>query len=62
MEFKEFDSVLFTNGYGINYPTVKLKYISTEIGKAKPEWSGNWQGDVFVIKLGEIIELKNYVL
>lgn len=29
--------------------------VGIERGKAKPEWSDNWQGDVFIIKLGNVI-------
>lgn len=51
---KPFDLIVFKNGYGANVPkmTVELKRIC--VGRAVPEWSDNWQGDVFIIKLGEI--------
>ena len=53
---KNFDAVKFTNGYAKNAPTITLEFKDISIGKAKPEWSDNWQGDVFIIKLGNIIE------
>lgn len=53
---KNFDVVAFRNGYGKNAPVITLQFKGIEIGKAKPEWSDNWQGDVFIIKLGEIIK------
>lgn len=56
---REFSAVEFKNGYGKNSPTMLVEWISTEVGKAKPEWSDNWEGDVFVIRLGSIIT-KNF--
>lgn len=53
--YKYFDAVCFHNGYSKTAPTITLKFNGIEQGKAKPEWSDNWQGDVFVIKLGEIL-------
>jgi len=50
-----FDAVVFKNGYAKDAPTITLKCDLIYIGEAKPEWSDNWQGEVFVIKLGEII-------
>lgn len=54
-----YDQVLFTNGYGKNAPQMLVELTALDIGNAKPEWSDNWQGDVFKIKLGNIIETKN---
>ena len=51
-----FDAVQFRNGYSKGAPTITLEFKGIEIGNAKPEWSDNWQGEVFVIKLGEIIK------
>jgi len=51
-EYKEFDYVEFRNGYGKRAPKMLFAFNGIAIGKAKPEWSDNWQGDVFVIKLG----------
>ena len=52
---KHFDAIKFTNGYAKNAPSFLIECKGIEIGKAKSEWSDNWQGDVFVIKLGNII-------
>lgn len=52
---KEFDTVTFRNGYAKNAPAMILECKGLRIGDAKPEWSDNWQGKVFIIKLGEII-------
>jgi len=52
---KEFDVVVFKNGYSKNAPTIKVECKGVSTGKAKPEWSDNHQGEVFVIKLGNIL-------
>lgn len=51
----EFDTVTFRHGYGKNAPTIVIPIESIEVGPAKPEWSDNWQGNVFIIKLGKIL-------
>jgi len=56
---KDYDQISFRNGYQKDAPEMTVEFKSVEIGEAKPEWSDNWKGDVFVIKLGEIIETKN---
>lgn len=48
--------VLFKNGYSKDAPEIMFQIKSIEIGKAKPEWSDNWQGDVFVLSLGEKVD------
>jgi hypothetical protein len=48
--------VLFRNGYAKDAPEIMLECKGIEISTAKPEWSDNWQGEVFVIKLGQIID------
>lgn len=53
--FKSFDTITFRNGYSKNAPTIVLECKGIRIGEAKPEWSDNWQGNVFIIKLGDII-------
>lgn len=61
-EMAYFTKVSFRNGYAKNAPEIVVKCKGVEIGKSKPEWSDNWQGDVFIIKLGEILETKNITL
>lgn len=53
--FKSFDTITFRNGYAKDAPTMVVECEGITIGKARPEWSDNWQGDVFIIKLGNII-------
>ena len=53
--FKKFTHVEFKNGYGKDAPTILVEFKGIRIGEAKPEWSDNWQGDVFAISLGAVI-------
>jgi hypothetical protein len=47
--------VLFRNGYAKDAPEIMLQLKSITIGAAKPEWSDNWKGEVFVLELGESV-------
>ena len=51
-----YDLVEFKNGYGKNAPTITLECKGITTGLAVPEWSDNWQGEVFIIGLGKIIK------
>lgn len=53
--FKHFDTVTFKNGYAKDAPEITLEFKGIEIGTAKPEWSDNWQGQVFKIMLGKVL-------
>jgi len=53
--FKKFTHVEFKNGYAKDAPTILVEFKGIRIGEAKPEWSDNWQGDVFAISLGAVI-------
>jgi len=55
-EFNEFDSIIFKNGYSKDALTFEIECLGIETGKAVPEWSDNWQGEVFIIKLGKTIK------
>lgn len=57
--FNDFDTITFRNGYAKDAPTMVIECEGITIGKARPEWSDNWQGDVFIIKLGKIISNKS---
>ena len=59
-EFKQFDTITFRNGYTANAHTMVVECLGIEIGKAKPEWSDNWQGEVFIIKLGKVLSITNH--
>lgn len=55
-----YDVVEFKNGYGNNVPTmqVEIKDITVDIGKEK--WGAEYVKSYFVIKLGNILSIKNY--
>lgn len=55
LKFKEYDEIHFKNGYGKNAPLLVVEWLGCDIGPAFPEWSDNWPGNVFRIKLGKII-------
>ena len=55
LSYSNFDAIEFKNGYSKDAPKMIVEFEGIEIGKAKSEWSDNWQGEVFIIKLGEII-------
>ena len=57
--FKEYDTVTFLNGMKTLTPTIVIECKGIIIGGAVPEWSDNMQGEMFVIKLGELISTKN---
>lgn len=54
-----FDTITFKNGYQKNAPEMVVEFKGIDIGEAYAAWSDNWQGDVFRIKLGEILSTKN---
>ncbi len=55
--YKYFDAVCFKNGDQKDAPMITVECKGIEIGVTVPEWSDNWQGNVFVIKLGKIITI-----
>ena len=54
-----YDTVTFLNGMKKETPKIVIECLGISKGNAVPEWSDNWQGEVFIIKLGNIIETKN---
>lgn len=55
-DLKDFDLVIFKNGYATDAPTIIVKYISGRIGTGKSEWGAEPGKKYFVIELGEIKE------
>jgi hypothetical protein len=55
---KKYDTICFRNGYAKNSPrtTVQLKEILTGLGII--EWGAPKQERVYILRLGEIIEVK----
>lgn len=60
LKCKFYDAVELKNGYSKTSPTMLVEFKGLSIGKAKAKWSGNWKGDVFRIKLGEIYTLSTH--
>ena len=58
--FKPFTHAEVKLGYARDAPTGLIEIKGIRIGTAVPEWSDNWQGNVFVIEFGNVIEVKNY--
>lgn len=54
---KEFDEVHFTNGYGKDKPFMRVEWKG--IYQAKVDFEDKLR-DMFVIKLGKVLEVKNY--
>lgn len=59
INFQKFDAIEFKNGYSKTSPTMLVEFKGLDIGEARPEWSDNWEGDVFRIKLGKILNITN---
>lgn len=57
--FKSYNTIIFKNGYGKTAPTIIIECKLIHTGLAKPEWSDNWKGKVFIIEIGKILKTKN---
>jgi len=56
---KPYDTIEFYRGYSKDRKSMVVELKRIDIGSAVPEWSGNWQGKVFILKLGRILSKKN---
>jgi len=52
---KQFDAVIFRNGYSGGAPLMSIKCLGVDIGTGKEDWGAEPGKEYFVIKLGEII-------
>lgn len=52
---KNYDYILFKNGYSKNSPSFLIELKNIKIGKGKPEW-GACQNKVYILSLGKIIK------
>lgn len=52
-QWQEYTMVKFYDGYKKGRRDMTFDLLNISVGKAVPEWSDNWVGDVFVIRLGE---------
>jgi len=56
---RKYDQVVFKNGNHKNARKITLEFLGLDYGIAKTEWSDLWKGNVFIIKLGNIISTEN---
>lgn len=61
-KFKEYTHILFSNGYGDHRPKMLIELKRIYIGFGKPAWGADGVNKVFILKLGDIVEFKNYTL
>lgn len=54
--FKHFDAINFTNGYGKNAPSFLIKLKKIQVGEGKVKWGAEPDKEYFVLQLGEIIK------
>lgn len=53
---RDFEFIEFKNGYRKNARKIMVECSGITYGQANPEWSDNWQGDVYIIKLGKVFK------
>lgn len=55
LDGREFDVIVFSNGYGKNSPKMMVEFKGLSVGKGRHDWGG---GDVqvYVIKLGNVLK------
>lgn len=54
--WKEFTHIRFTHGYAKNAPTFLIEFYGFDIGYGYPFWGGMSGNEVFILKLGKIID------
>ena len=56
---REYDSVVFRNGYARDAPSLTIELKTIRFGTGKPEWGAEEGKTYFVLLLGKIINTKN---
>ncbi|MBI1667456.1 ASCH domain-containing protein [Capnocytophaga periodontitidis] len=56
---REYDSVVFRNGYARDAPSLTIELKTIRFGTGKPEWGAEEGKTYFVLYLGKIINIKN---
>lgn len=59
LEGKEYDVIVFKNGYRADAPLMTIEYLGLDI--AEIGYSNGEKEIVYALKLGEVLEIKNYV-
>lgn len=57
---KKFDTITFRNGYQKNAPTMVVELLWISVGEPMRTWSDDFKGEVFVLRLGEIIKTESF--
>lgn len=57
---KNYTKVIFQNGYSLNSPRIEVELLGIEKKNANSEWSAGYSGFCYSLKLGRIINIKNY--
>lgn len=55
LENRQYDRVVFRNGYSPDSPTIEVECLGIERKNANPEWCGGNDPYCYAIKLGSII-------
>jgi hypothetical protein len=58
VDFRPFNVIRFTNGYGKTAPTMDVECKGISIGTGKHEWGAT--GESFIISLGKVLSISNY--
>ena len=56
---KEYDTVVFRNGYARDAPSLTIELKTIRFGTGNPEWGAEANKKYFVLYLGKIINTKN---
>ena len=56
---REYDSVVFRNGYARDAPSLTIELKTIRFGTGKPEWGAEEGKTYFVLSLDKIINTKN---
>lgn len=59
LRFKQFDIVRFRNGYSPDSPTMDVECLGIRFDYSKPEWCGGEYEWVYVISLGDVLNIEN---
>lgn len=54
-EFKEFDYILFVNGYGAHRPHMLVEWKGTSLDRGKEEWGAVKDVVYYVLHLGKVV-------
>jgi len=53
---KEYDAILFKNGYGANVPSMLIELVSITTGHGIEQWGAPADQQVYILKLGAVLK------